>query len=414
MIIISPASDLSVPSFLFKRIAVIMNFRFWLIILTFLPLALEATNLDMTGTYRFQTNSGRTTVVLEVDEIHNLDSYRSGTIRLELWATSSPIQEGQGWTGYKLAQYQLNPLKGNNYYYNIASGTLNFSHAPAGTWYFNLVLTEYTGTSSLNDGYVSRDVGNFNGTFDGSGGRVNGGGNTPTPWTTPPGSVQSVSWKPQAGDRLTIEVREVAGQVVPPGTVVTYVFESSSRFHAEGGSSSVSNPQANFSATASSDTLNGVSRPCLRLVYDYAPYVSDPNASGRNSLFFYDNDSGVFSAYDQDSSGSGYTRGTFYLERGNPIPESRYLDQAWPVGDGNYFESNLGFFYPVAGDNWSYNYNLGWMYAVGDYDPDLWLYRVSNRKWVYVTQNLIPWIYFTETYLWYYFDYESNTYTPFY
>ena len=70
----------------------------------------------------------------------------SGTLRLELWATTSSPASGSVF-GYQLATYSLGTLAAGSYFYNINSGTFNYTQPPTGCYYLSLLLTEFDGTS---------------------------------------------------------------------------------------------------------------------------------------------------------------------------------------------------------------------------------------------------------------------------
>src|SRR5436190_9212972 len=128
----------------------------WLISLHLTAMSCLGTSLSFVGGGNY--NVVGNTVVLQADKIQNNEfGGISGTIRLELWAFSSPYP---GTTiGYKLASYVVGQLNGGYYYYNINSGSIAFALPPAGTWYFSLQAREYVGTGS--DGYATRDWLNF-------------------------------------------------------------------------------------------------------------------------------------------------------------------------------------------------------------------------------------------------------------
>ncbi|WOO39551.1 hypothetical protein [Rubellicoccus peritrichatus] len=364
---------------------------------------LKATNLDFTASVSYQTNNGQTTVVLKADRITNQDSNRSGTVRLELWATSAPIALTAGFSGYKLATHTIGTLNGKSSFVNVSSGTVSYSRPPSGqSWYITLVLSEFTG-ASINDGYTPRDEIGF--------GLQNSGGSTTnkTPWPTPNGTVQSGDWTPQPGDRLTIEIREINGSIVPPGTLITYVFETDTRLHTEGGSTTtVSEPQAGFTISPSSDSLDGNTQNCLLFDYDFSQYEEDSLARGNKCLFFYSENSGVFDGFDQDASGSGTARGTFTIERSTTSPSTNRWRNSAPTGGNSYFDANLGFYFTDSNSDWVYTALMGWLYPVGDYSPDLWCYSVEQNNWLYTSASLAAWHFRLQNNRWYFYDSASN------
>jgi len=122
------------------------------------PKGAHASNVQIVGAVAY-TYVGNT-AVLTADEVANFDLLGtgiSGTLHLELWAFSSPYT---GQSGYKLAQTSLGQLLAGFDYYNINSGVIPFAPPPNGTWYFALLLTEFTG-GSVNGGFTVRDYRNF-------------------------------------------------------------------------------------------------------------------------------------------------------------------------------------------------------------------------------------------------------------
>jgi len=97
---------------------------------------------------------------LTANRVENFDSSGySGTLRMELWAFSSPYN-GSAQFGYKLAQHSLGQLSAGQYFYSINSGSIAFAPPPNGTWRVTLILAEYAG-GTLNNGYAPQDWVNF-------------------------------------------------------------------------------------------------------------------------------------------------------------------------------------------------------------------------------------------------------------
>lgn len=94
-----------------------------------------------------------------LDRINNESFTRtSGTLRLELWAVASPPGRGAAFTGYRLAVFPtLDPLPPRTFYSALV-GSATMAYPPDGTWWLNLVLTEYDSTNcSLADRYCMQD-----------------------------------------------------------------------------------------------------------------------------------------------------------------------------------------------------------------------------------------------------------------
>ncbi len=113
---------------------------------------------------RFVGNAGYAYVgnsaVLTADQVANFDSSGfSGTLRIELWAVTSPYS-GVNTFGYNLASYTLGQLTAGFAFNNINSGTILFLPPPDGTWWLVMVLTEYD-AGPVDGGYSVRSWVNF-------------------------------------------------------------------------------------------------------------------------------------------------------------------------------------------------------------------------------------------------------------
>ena len=103
-------------------------------------------------------------VNLYVEQVRNVcDLGSSGSLRLDLWATTTP-HIGGTITGYRFASTVLNPLTGGNVYNNI-NQTLTYGKPPDGTYYVTLTLAEYHNGNYLTIDYLNYTnrlaVGNF-------------------------------------------------------------------------------------------------------------------------------------------------------------------------------------------------------------------------------------------------------------
>ena len=83
----------------------------------------------------------------------------SGTLRLELWAFSTPYN-GNAQTGYKLASYSMGQLSAGFVFNNVNSGSVLYLQPPDGIWYYAMILTEFNG-GIVNGGYAVQDWINF-------------------------------------------------------------------------------------------------------------------------------------------------------------------------------------------------------------------------------------------------------------
>ena len=116
------------------------------------------TSISFVGNVSYTTSGSFAT--LQANQVSNTRfSGYSGTLRMELWAFSSPYYGGGGF-GYKLATYQLGQLTAGYVFNSINSGSVFYTPPPNGTWYYSMLLTEYDG-SALNGGYSTVDHVNF-------------------------------------------------------------------------------------------------------------------------------------------------------------------------------------------------------------------------------------------------------------
>jgi len=97
-------------------------------------------------------------VTLSANEIENANSsYKlSGTLRMQLWATTTPYTGGTI-NGYVLGQYTIGQLGHGNNYFNLAN-TVPYYTPPYGNYYLTLVLEMYN-----NGGYGIINYVNFSG-----------------------------------------------------------------------------------------------------------------------------------------------------------------------------------------------------------------------------------------------------------
>lgn len=87
-------------------------------------------------------------------------------------------------------------------------------------------------------------------------------------------------------------------------------------------------------------------------------------------------------------------------------------DNAFPVGPNVYFDVNLGFFYYDGATLWAFNYLLGWLYPVGDYNPDMWVYCPLLNDWMYVNQFFGGFTFRAGESRWYYYDSALDFFFP--
>ena len=161
-------------------------------------------------------------VYLSASEIDNQSLlYSTGTIRLELWLTTSPWNTSGSNNGYEVATYQIsgssNGTLGPYQYFSNVSATVPYiNHPPAGTYYVTLAVAEYTGASpSVDNGFLIDSATTFPSLLvvDNFGNVTQGGPSTPTYTLTP----SSYSMNEGATDNVTLQTSNVT-----PGTSISY------------------------------------------------------------------------------------------------------------------------------------------------------------------------------------------------
>jgi hypothetical protein len=110
---------------------------------------------------------GPSGVRFQVDNITNDRSGgTSGTLRLDLWATTSVPVYGQTISTYTLGTFTLGQLPGGYEFNNVDSGFVSYSPPPTGCFYITVALQEYNGSVFLYDDLVTLTI---NGVPDGAG-----------------------------------------------------------------------------------------------------------------------------------------------------------------------------------------------------------------------------------------------------
>jgi len=91
-------------------------------------------------------NLGSTTGSFAADYVTNhRSSGTSGTLRLELWATTNSPASGSV-SGYRLLTDSLGQLQAGYQFSNITWGPVTYTQPPTGCYYMSLLLTEFDGT----------------------------------------------------------------------------------------------------------------------------------------------------------------------------------------------------------------------------------------------------------------------------
>lgn len=124
---------------------------------------LIAQQIDMYGNVGFDRLGGY--VTLSAASIQNMRPLgnTSGTLALQLWATSMPYYGQSMLNGYKMAEANLGTLQGGYYLSNI-NRTVVFSEPPAGYYNVVLVVGEWNGSEYLTADWINfTEVENFGG-----------------------------------------------------------------------------------------------------------------------------------------------------------------------------------------------------------------------------------------------------------
>jgi hypothetical protein len=125
------------------------------------PLKTLDNGLYFEGNFTFQRSGPN--VSMTVAKINNDSSTRTtGTLRLELWATSSRPARAAGFNGYRLATgANLSPLPPRTFYSDVTRST-TFSEPPSGTYWMVLVLSEFDSVNCpAADHFCIQDTGIF-------------------------------------------------------------------------------------------------------------------------------------------------------------------------------------------------------------------------------------------------------------
>jgi hypothetical protein len=144
----------------------IKRYNFCLVLLSLLLSLLAAPKLnaqriDMSGAVGFDRYGS--TVTLSASKIQNYGGSTSGTLALQLWATSMPYYGQSMLYGHKLAEASLGALWGGYYLSNI-NRTVAFYEPPQGYYNTVLVVGEWDGSRYLIvDWYNFVGVENFGG-----------------------------------------------------------------------------------------------------------------------------------------------------------------------------------------------------------------------------------------------------------
>jgi len=114
-------------------------------------------NVSFAGNATYSLSADFSRVTFSVASIQNRSSFRTGSMRIELWAFQDRYESyGTTLTGTQMARISVNPLNANSSFNNVTSGSLPVTLPPSGFWRLYLVLSEFT-NDARNDGYVVVD-----------------------------------------------------------------------------------------------------------------------------------------------------------------------------------------------------------------------------------------------------------------
>ncbi len=117
-------------------------------------------NVVLVGTYSYAIYPTTNTVQLTAAQLQNIGASSTGTVRIELWLTTTPWNQNGSNTGYEIATDQLhgssNGTLGVGQYFANINDTVSFiNHPPAGTYFVTMAVAEYTGASpNVDNGFV--------------------------------------------------------------------------------------------------------------------------------------------------------------------------------------------------------------------------------------------------------------------
>jgi hypothetical protein len=108
---------------------------------------------SLTGPWSWAYSTEGGTLDISVAKITHTRSGNTGSLRLGVWATSSPYRGG-GIEGYQLGYVNKAALK-PGYSYSAVKNVAKYKKPPAGTYHLTLVLMEFSGTDYKIVDYLS-------------------------------------------------------------------------------------------------------------------------------------------------------------------------------------------------------------------------------------------------------------------
>ena len=96
--------------------------------------------LAISGGTRWQTYPDQNKILIEVGRVTYNGSSNSGTVKIVVWATTTPYQPGT--KGWALGEYRLGVMQPRHYNYNIRQ-TVPYTRPPVGHYYVSILVQEY-------------------------------------------------------------------------------------------------------------------------------------------------------------------------------------------------------------------------------------------------------------------------------
>ena len=130
----------------------VINMKYFLTLIILLSnIAVNAQSLS--GNWGYKIDGKQITLYGDKVRNHN-NGGRSGTLKIAIWATKYPYNGGTI-NGYKLYEYQLDPLDAEYYYSNV-SNTGWCTYPPSGSYSLTILLLEYDYDYEIVD-FISMD-----------------------------------------------------------------------------------------------------------------------------------------------------------------------------------------------------------------------------------------------------------------
>ena len=130
-----------------------INIKYSLGLFLILIFSIELSAQSLSGSWGYKIDGKQITLYGDKISNHN-NGGRSGTLKVAIYATNYPYNGG-AINGYKLYEYQLDPLDAG-YNYNDISNTGWCTYPPSGSYSLTILLLEYNYNYEIVD-YISMD-----------------------------------------------------------------------------------------------------------------------------------------------------------------------------------------------------------------------------------------------------------------